>query len=100
MIRRLILFVLIPLALSYCAAWLASSLGVRTVGLHWLNTVLHYLFFGLPGLAVVATLGRGKRRDFVEMAGLLAAMGVGAAFWAGLSYGRWFYVVETDGPRR
>ncbi|WP_420472033.1 hypothetical protein [Brevundimonas sp. FT23042] len=62
--------------------------------------MLHYLVFGLPGLAVVATLGRGERRDFVEMAGLLAAMGVGAAFWAGLSYGRWFYVVETDGPRR
>jgi hypothetical protein len=100
MIRRLILFVLIPLALSYCLAQLAISLGVRTAGLHWLTTVAYFLFFGLPGLAVVTTLGRGQRRDFVEMAGLLCAMGVGAAFWAGLSYGRWFYVVESDGPRR
>lgn len=99
MIRRLILFVLIPLALSYCAAWLASSLGVRTAGLHWLNTVLLYLFFGLPGLAVVAMLGRGQRRDFVEMAGLLCAMAVGGAFWAAQSYGRWGYLVVTDGPR-
>lgn len=100
MIRRLILFVLLPLALSYCFALLADSLGVRTAGLHWLTTAACYVFFGLPGLAVVATLGRGQRRDFVEMAGLLVAMGVGIAFWAGMSFGRWFFVVENDGPRR
>lgn len=100
MVRRLVLFVLIPLPLSYCLALLAISLGVRTAGLHWLTTVAYFLFFGLPGLAVVTTLGRGQRRDFVEMAGLLFAMAVGAAFWASLGYGRWFYVAEIDGPRR
>ena len=100
MIRRLLLFVLLPLVLSYGLALLAISLGVRTAGLHWLTTVANFLFFGLPGLVVVTTLGRGQRRDFVEMAGLLFAMGVGAAVWASLSYGRWFYTVEPDGPRR
>lgn len=100
MIRRLTLFVLIPLAVSYCLAHLAISLGVRTAALHWLNTVAYFLVFGLPGLAVVTTLGRGRRRDFVEMAGLLCAMGVGATLWAALSYGQWFYVVQSDGPRR
>lgn len=101
MIRRLLLFVLFPVALSYGLALFAISLGVRTAGLHWLTTVAYFLFFfGLPGLAVVTTLGRGQRRDFVEMAGLLFAMGVGAAVWASLSYGRWFYKVEPDGPRR
>ena len=91
MIRRLTLFVILPIALGYGLAILAISLGVRTAGLHWLNAVPYYLLFGLPGLAVATARGRGHRRDFVEMAWLLFAMLVGYALVEGLGSGRWFY---------
>jgi hypothetical protein len=93
MIRRLSLFVILPVALGYGLAMLAISLGVRGAGVHWLNALPYYLMFGLPGLAVATALGRGRRRDFVEMAGLLSAMLVSYALVEGLGSGLWFYAV-------
>lgn len=98
--RRLILFVVCPVLLSYGLAMAAQSAGIRTAGLIWLAALFYYVIFGLPGLLIVVRLGRGKRRDWVEMAGLLASMSVGIFGWATLSYGGSFFVVEADGPRR
>ena len=98
--RRLILFVLCPVLLSYGLAMAVQSAGIRTAGLIWLAALFYYVIFGLPGLVIVTNLGRGRRRDWVEMAGLLASMAVGVLAWSTLSYSTSVFVVEAGGPRR
>ena len=100
MVRRVLLFIICPITLSFGLALLAQAAGVRTAGVHWLASVIYYIVFALPGLFLVVSLGRTKRRDLVEAAAALSAMAVGIFVWSTLGYGASFYVVEADGPRR
>lgn len=100
MVRRVLIFLICPIVLSFGLAHWAQAAGMRTAGIHWLVSVFYYLVFALPGLVLVVRLGRGKRRDFVEAAGALGAMAIGILMWATLGYGALFNVIEADGPRR
>lgn len=100
MVRRVLIFVVCPISLSFGLALLAQAAGVRTAGIHWLSSVIYYVVFALPGLVLVVRLRSSKRRDMVEAAGALSAMAVGIFVWSTLGYGASFYVVEADGPRR
>lgn len=98
--RRLLIFVICPIGLSYLIALTAQAAGMRLAGMLWFGMAFTYLAFGLPGLLAAVWLGREQRRDWLEFKAALTTMAIGCFVFASINYGTWFFTSDEEGIRR
>jgi len=98
--RRLLIFVISPIGLSYLMALTAQAAGLRLAGILWLGIAFNYLVFGLPGLLAAVWLGREKMRDWLEFKAAFTTMAIGCFVFASINYGTRFFTSDEEGMRR